>query len=459
MHEPTRTPASESAKTIVEATTGDADAAVRLVAMLAESLAAQDFVKLLLGRYRGAQPGLHDLKSVELRRVRLRGEDMLSFVYHHATRDVTRNLAFDDGVAAVRSALRDGFEHAHLLTSEHDIQWSVSRKGRQSLRRGKLPKAATQAGPAPIPREPAADTADDTADDTAGDTGDDTAGEARLVAHDRAKRRYINPKRAFLVELGVTDAQARIIPAMARKWKQINKFVEIFDHALGSSALAQQARLRVLDFGCGKGYLTFAVHEHLSRALAREAQVVGVELRDDLVRQCNGVAQRLSLVGLAFEQGDVRSYAPGTIDIMIALHACDTATDHAIALGIRAGAAIIMCSPCCHKELRPQMRSPALLQPLLQHGIHMAQEAEMVTDGLRALLLEVEGYATRVFEFVSLEHTSKNKMILAVKRDLPIPREELLHQIAAIKAFYGVREQCLETLLGANQCETMQATG
>lgn len=455
MHEPIRTTAKESAKTTAEATAGDAEAAARFVAMLAESLAAQSFVKLLLGSYRGVQPGLRDLKSVELRRVHLRGDDMLSFVYHHATRDVTRNLPFDEGVAAVRDALHNGFEHAHLLTREHDIQWSVSRKGRQTLRRGRLVKAAPQADPSPVTSDPA----DDTADETADGTGDINAGEARLVAHDRAKRRYIDPRRAFLAELGVTDAQARIIPAMARKWKQINKFVEIFDHALGSSPLAQQSRLRVLDFGCGKGYLTFAVHEHLSRALAREAQVVGVELRDDLVRQCNGVVKRLELVGLSFEQGGVRSYTPGTIDIMIALHACDTATDHAIALGIRADAAIIMCSPCCHKELRPQMHSPALLQPLLQHGIHMAQEAEMVTDGLRALLLEAEGYATRVFEFVSLEHTSKNKMILAVKRDRPMPRQELLRQITDIKSFYGVREQCLETLLGANQCETMQATG
>jgi SAM-dependent methyltransferase len=319
----------------------------------------------------------------------------------------------------------------------------VSRKGRQSLRRGRLATAA--------PRTDAAPPADD--------APDEAADEARLVAHDRAKRRYIDPELAFLVELGVTDAQHRIVPAMARKWKQINKFVEIFDHALATSPLARQSPLRVLDFGCGKGYLTFAVHEHLSRALARQAQVVGVELRGDLVRQCNGVVQRLGLAGLSFEQGDVRSYAPGAIDVMIALHACDTATDHAIALGIRAGAAIIMCSPCCHKELRPQMSSPAPMQPLLQHGIHMAQEAEMVTDGLRALLLEAEGYAARVFEFVSPEHTSKNKMILAVKRSQPASRAQALRQIAEIKAFYGVREQCLETLLGARQCETMQLAG
>lgn len=460
MPEPTRTTTSASSRT---AGAGKPEAAARFVGLLAQSLAAGSFVKLRLGRYRGAQAELGDLKTVEVRRVSLRGEDMLSFVRHHATRDVTRNLPVADGVAAVGDALRDGFEHAHLLTSEHDIQWSVSRKGRQTLRRGSLVrKAVASADVAPVSRAGAEAAAD--RDCKTDDEVDDTIGESRLVAHDRAKRRYIDPERAFLFALGVTDAQARIIPAMARKWKQINKFVEIFDHALGSSPLAQQERIRVLDFGCGKGYLTFAVHEHLARTLARDAHVIGVELRDDLVQQCNGVVQRLGLAGLTFERGDVRSYAPGAIDIVIALHACDTATDHAIALGIRAGAAIIMCSPCCHKELRPQMRSPALLQPLLQHGIHMAQEAEMVTDGLRALLLEAEGYATRVFEFVSLEHTSKNKMILAVKRDRPLRRAELLRQIDDIKTFYGVREQCLEKLLGStlrgsDQCEKTQAAG
>ncbi|HEX5359843.1 MAG TPA: methyltransferase, partial [Fluviicoccus sp.] len=135
------------------------------------------------------------------------------------------------------------------------------------------------------------------------------------------------------------------------------------------------------------------------------------------------------------------------LDIMIALHACDIATDYALHTGIRLGAEIILCAPCCHKEIRPQMHSPAVLQPLLKHGIHLGQEAEMVTDGLRALLLEASGYDTQVFEFVSLEHTSKNKMILAVKRTAAREAVPFRNQIRAIKDFYGIRQQCLETLL------------
>jgi Methyltransferase domain len=162
------------------------------------------------------------------------------------------------------------------------------------------------------------------------------------------------------------------------------------------------------------------------------------------------VIDRLGLQGMQYEQGDVREYHPAALNVMIALHACDIATDHAIHLGIRAGAEVILCSPCCHKQVRPQLLSPHPLRPILQHGIHLGQEAEMLTDGLRALLLDAAGYDTQVFEFISLEHTNKNKMILAVKRARAQDATEVLGQIHDIKAFYGIQEQCLETLLKAD---------
>jgi hypothetical protein len=402
-------------------TPANPDPSARFIALLTASLADGTFVKLLFGRPRaGAAPDLH---GVSVRRVTLRGGEHLGFLYRHATRDVTHNLALQAGVDTVRDTLLPTFGHAHLLTTRQDIQLAPDKKGRPLLRVGKLAAAPGRSD----------------------------------AAHDREKHRFLDLARPFLHELGVTDDAQQLVPAMSRKWKQINKFVEILDHALTTAGLARQPALKVLDFGAGKGYLTFAVHDHMRHTLGLDAQVTGVELRGDMVALCNGVVQRLGLTGLAFEQGDVRTHESGPVDVMIALHACDTATDVAIHRGIRSGAAVILCSPCCHKQLRPQMASPRLLRPLLQHGIHMGQEAEMLTDGLRALLLEAEGYATQVFEFVSLEHTSKNKMILAVRKPEPQPtpqREELLRQIAELKAFYGIREQCLETLL----CEAPATT-
>ena len=381
-----------------------------LTAFLA--LADQPFTKLVLSKPRAAAG---DLARVTVRPVTLKGVPMRSFVYTHATRDITKNLAADDARAALRELLAERFDNAHLFTDHEEVQLLTSRKGRQTLLRHKAaPSAAVEA----------------------------------RATHDREKQRYVDQNQPFLTALGVTNEQHQIVPAMARKWKQINKFVEVLDHALASTALKDAASIDVVDFGSGKGYLTFATHDHLRHTLSLPARVSGVELRADMVALCNDAVGGLALDGLRFEQGDVRSVVPPKIDIMIALHACDTATDFAIHTGLRAGASIIMCSPCCHKELRPQLLSPHPLRPILKHGVHLGQQAEMLTDGLRAMLLEACGYETQVFEFVALEHTNKNKMILAVKRaQAPADADALWQQIADIKGFYGIQQQCLESLL------------
>ncbi len=268
------------------------------------------------------------------------------------------------------------------------------------------------------------------------------------ASHDRPKQRWLEQDRPFLTALGVTNAQHQIVPAMARKWRQINKFIEVFAHALASSGLADAKQLRVVDFGAGKAYLSFALHDWLRHTKGVQAEVTGVELRADLVAQGQRVIAALGLSDMHIEQGDVRGHAVEPMNVMIALHACDTATDHAIHLGLRAGADIIMCSPCCHKQLRPQLLSPQPLRSVFQHGIHAEQQAEMVTDSLRALLLQAQGYDTQVFEFVSLEHTAKNKMILAVRRPTSAAAQAAaLRQVAELKQFFGVREQALERLL------------
>jgi len=402
-----------------------ADAAARFSRLVAAALAAGTFVKLLLTKAVAAD---EQLQRLLVREVQLRGERQLSFLWHYRTRDITKNHPLAEGLKLLDELLGTRFHNAHLLTQTAEVQLAYSRKGRPSLRMGKPSNV-----PADLPGEP---------------------------AHDKEKQRQLALDRPFWVDLGVTHRvrdELLLVPAMSRKWKQINKFIEVFSAALKRSTLAENSDVHVADFGSGKGYLTFAVHDWL-RTQGKQAHVTGVELRDDMVRLCSEVAQRHGLHGqhgLKFDLGDVRSYEPARLDVMIALHACDTATDHAIHLGLRAGASIIMCSPCCHKQLRPQMRAPAALRPLLQHGIHMGQEAEMVTDSLRAMLLEAMGYETQVFEFISLDHTSKNKMILAVKRSgaaaaaATAQQPELLAQIAEIKQFYGLREQCLETLLQA----------
>jgi SAM-dependent methyltransferase len=386
----------------------------RFFAQLDLHLAQGRLTRLILAKPAGSEPGDADLLRLTVRPLPLRGQAHLSFVYSHSNRDITHNHLVSDGLVLLRGMVGSRFRHAHLLAAGEDLELRFSKKGQASLHQ------QVNARDAAAPQ-----------------------------AHDREKQRYVTLDLPFLATLGVTAPDGQLVPAMARKFKQINKFVEILDHALLASPLKAQAQIRVADFGSGKGYLTFAVHHHLRHTLGREAEVTGVELRPDLVQLCSRAAERLGLIGLHFEPGDVRQRAAAPTDIVIALHACDTATDHAIHLGIRSGAALIICAPCCHKQIRPQLQSPALLAPMLQHGIHLGQEAEMLTDSLRALLLEAHGYDTQVFEFISLEHTSKNKMILAVKRQQPLPAAPVLAQIRALKDFYAVREHCLEVLLAA----------
>ncbi len=385
----------------------------QFIELLRTSLEQNAFIKLVLAKYVGEEA---DLQRLIIKQLTVKDQPCLSFVYRYKTRDITKNFPLAEGVQTIAALLPASFKNAHLLAVTDEAQLEYSKKGKSSLFKSK---------PQQLREVPSAE-------------------------HNREKNRFLDLNRPFLADLGVTNHKHELIPAMSRKWKQINKFIEVFSHALTSSPLALDKPVRVSDFGSGKGYLTFAIHDYLRNTLQAEGVVTGVELREDMVKLCNEAAARLEHPGLSFQHGDVRSVAPSAVDVMIALHACDIATDYAIHMGIRSGASIIMCSPCCHKQIRLQIQSPALLKPMLQYGLHLGQQAEMVTDSLRALFLEACGYETKVFEFISLDHTNKNKMILAVKRAEPADPTELLAKIQELKAFYHVTEHCLETLLRAD---------
>ncbi|MGH8418914.1 MAG: class I SAM-dependent methyltransferase [Pseudomonas sp.] len=389
------------------------DHRVQFLSLLDTCLTQNSLIKLVLAKYVGSEM---ELQRIIIKPATIKNQQCLSFVYRYKTRDITKNHPLIQAQELIASLLPESFKNAHLLSLNDEVQLEFSKKGKSTLFRNKSQQER----------------------------------ESPSAEHDREKKRYLELSRPFLTDLGVTNKQHELIPAMSRKWKQINKFIEVFSHALTTSPIKLDKPVTVADFGSGKGYLTFAIHDYLRNTLQAEGNVTGVELRDDMVTLCNDAASRLEHPGLVFKCGDVRSVAPSELDVMIALHACDIATDYAIHTGIRSGASIIMCSPCCHKQIRLQIQSPTLLKPMLQYGLHMGQQAEMVTDALRALLLEACGYETKVFEFISLEHTNKNKMILAVKRATPIDAAELLAKIQELKAFYNIQEQCLETLLQAD---------
>ena len=373
-----------------------------------QSIENKSFERLILSQYKGE---LADLEKMTFRMIELQGQPTLSCLYHHTTQDITKNYAIAEGLEKIAELLNLS-KQANLFTLDQDMQLKKNKK-KAMLNIQKKQASATK---------------------------------VEQHQHNREKQRYVQQQSPFLKHLGITDEKGQIIPSMARKWKQINKFIEIFSNAYEQIDASQQ-ELNIVDFGSGKGYLTFALYDYLL-AQHKTPLITGVELRSNLVEFCQNVANQVGFNHLDFFEGDVRSYQPAKLDVMIALHACDIATDFAIHTGIRLNASMIMCAPCCHKELRPQLKSPEVLQPMLQFGIHAGQQAEMLTDTLRALLLKAYGYETKVFEFVALEHTSKNKMILATKRkDIQQPDPNIMQQIQALKAMYGIEKQSLELLL------------
>lgn len=371
---------------------------------LNDSIEQQQFQRLILSQYQGEQA---DLQKISWRFIDVQQQILLSAVYDFGTHQQTKNYTTTDALAEMERLLNN-CKQANLFTLQQEIQLKKGKKS--NLLSTKKVKQQLNIS----------------------------------TQHNREKQRYIEQNSAFLQHLGISDTQGHIIPAMSKKWKQINKFIEVL-----STALPQKQDLHLVDFGCGKGYLTFALYDYLLQQ-GKQPSMVGVELRPHLVEFCQKTADELGYQQLSFYAGDVRSYQPEQLDVMIALHACDVATDFAIHTGIRLNAEMIVCSPCCHKELRPQLQSPPILQPMLQFGIHAGQQAEMLTDTLRALYLQAYGYETKVFEFISSEHTNKNKMILAVKKPhFKTVDEKILQQIADLKQMYGIKMQMLETLLTA----------
>ena len=233
--------------------------------------------------------------------------------------------------------------------------------------------------------------------------------------HDRQKQYLLEEGTPvpFLVELGVMTPDGAVRKSRYDKFRQVNRFLELVDDVVPS--LRTEGTLRVVDFGCGKSYLTFAIHHLLTELRGRRVEIVGLDVKDDVIATCVSFAERSGAAGLHFERGDIASYEAGDdVDLVVSLHACDTATDEALAQAVRWHADAILAVPCCQKEAYRQLES-RLLAPLLRHGLAKERFASLVTDTLRAQLLELAGYRTQLVELVPLEHTAKNVLIRAVK--------------------------------------------
>ena len=377
-----------------------------------DSVKSGIFIKITLGK---PTKSAGDLKNLYVRPVEIKGERLISMLYRHQTKDITKNYLLRDAILVLSDLIGEMFLHATLFTQSADIQLIYNKKRIPSLLIGKPTLSLLQP-----------------------------------LTHDHQKSRLIKAEaNVYLQQLGVTNANFEVLPKMNDKFRQINKFVELIDSMLDGWKLPP--KIRVSDMGSGKGYLTFALYDHLVNNLKVDAEISGVELREDLVNGCNTIAQSAGFKNLHFHKSSIQDYDAAGSDMLIALHACDTATDDAIAKGIIAGAGFIVVAPCCHKQVRNSMNPEGIHKTILKHGIFFERQAELLTDALRALILEKNGYKTRVFEFISTEHTPKNVMIVGVKKKQIVNKSEISEQIQQLKEMYGIEYHYLERLMDTYQ--------
>ena len=227
----------------------------------------------------------------------------------------------------------------------------------------------------------------------------------------------------FLVGLGVQTPDGRVTKAKFDKFRQINRYLEFIEDVI--EELPKDRTIRIIDFGCGKSYLTFAMYYYLHELQHRDIRVTGLDLKTDVIRHCNELAEKLGYDCLKFERGDISTYEGTDVaDMVVTLHACDLATDYALDKAVKWGARVILAVPCCQHELNRQIQCDDL-KPVLKYGIIKERMAALLTDALRADLLEQQGYETQILEFIDMEHTPKNLLIRAVKKSGMRPKSGL----------------------------------
>lgn len=391
----------------------------QICAKFAESLARGTLARLVVSSPITPGPGPDKVLG---RFVMLKGQPHLSLTYRFATRDETKNLPVSEAPGWLREQLNGHFRSALLGTTVRDWQYISNAAGVARL----------------IDHQPAA------RQPPAPDHDQKHAGLLDHSAHD------------WLESLGILDRDGKVRASMADKYRQINHYLEILSHLVkecgwspgGQGSPAVRA-LTFADMGCGKGYLTFGLWHWLARVQGWRARVIGVESRPDLVATTNRLAQRLKAPGLEFGAGEIATAKLPELDGLIALHACNTATDDAIRRGVELKAKLIVVAPCCHREVRPQLGKPEPLAGVLRHGIMEERLAEWATDGLRASYLEWAGYRAKIMEFVGGEHTPKNLMIAAIRERPAFTEEARRQQILGLKAFFGIQHHALDGLLQA----------
>ena len=343
-----------------------------------------------------------EYKKVTLRPVSIRGEYMYQAEFHFDNKVTHKNIPYYEGVDFAEQLILEDFKQINILTEHEDIQILASKPEKPRI------------------------------------TSKPAERKAADLSHDRHKSYVLEDGKPcdFLIELGVMSEDGKVFKQHYAKFRQINRFLEIADNCF--DVLPSDGRLRIIDFGCGKSYLTFALYYYLKLLRGRDVEIIGLDLKDDVIRFCNATAKKLGYDDLRFLTGDIADYESDGADMVVTLHACDTATDYALINAVRWNSKVILSVPCCQHELFSQIHEP-VNDPMLKHGIIKDKFTELLTDALRGLKLEAAGYDVKMIEFTSLEHTSKNIMIKAVLDPKPAAMKKANEEYEALKEFYHAK--------------------
>jgi len=362
------------------------------------------FAKITFGKYRGDDK---EFQNIFVTRIETKDGKKLSFKFRYKTKDIVKNYDFDAGLRLVDEILGKDFLSGTLFTTENDFTIDYSKK--------RIPKLHIKKA---------------------------TLSSSEVSEHNKVKSRFVNADSKYFYLLGITSQEGKVKADKFDKFRQVDKFIEIMDSLYRTSDLKNKKEVFIIDMGSGKSYLTFAMYDYFKNTLGKQIEIKGIELKEDLVKLSNNFAEECGFDKLTFMNGNIENIDFDNADIAVALHACDTATDDAIFNAIKSGAEIIILAPCCHKYVRKKMKSPEALKGIYKHGILFERLAVSVTDALRALTLECFGYESKVFEFISSEHTAKNTMITAVKKK-PID-ENKLKEIETVKMEFDIGDFYLD---------------
>lgn len=353
---------------------------------------------------------------------------------YRGTQVFHENYTAEDMALRIEQELQELFRQGEMSAKAMDATVLVSKKGKMTVktkRKAQVGKAGAATAGSKIQNQ-----------------GGDVEGLEQL-SHNR-KKTYLLPEGEpvdFLVHLGVQTPDGRVTKNRYDKFRQINRYLEFVDDVM--EELPKDRTIHVIDFGCGKSYLTFATYYYLHVKQGRDVMVTGLDLKGEVIKHCNELAQSLGYDKLHFEQGDIAAFTGEGADLVISLHACDLATDYAIEKAVNWGAKVILAVPCCQHELNRQMKND-ILRPALKYGIIKERIAALLTDAVRAEILEKNGYSTQILEFIDMEHTPKNLLIRAVKREGMRPggaskslkeMEEFLHISPTLEKLIGDQNQ------------------